>query len=498
MALGPIQWSPFQQDIFEAIEHRDVSLQVIAVAGSGKSTTIIEGIKHVPPDKKVVFLAFNKAIADSLKARVTAPNARCMTLHSAGNAAWRTMLSWDSNSCELDSRKTSAIVSRLLSWPERTKYGGQMGKLVSIAKGQGIMPNGSEGVGLVEDDDSVWEEMIDFYGLDAEACSIPLARRVLAESIRIAREVIDFDDQLYMPIITQAPFEQYDVVFIDELQDLNGLQHEIVARLVASGGRVVGVGDPYQSCYGFRGALTDSMERFAERFKCELLPLSISYRCPKAVVRHAQQWVGHILPSETAIEGLVETDSGFWKAEDFEPTDVILCRVNKPLVALAFRLIRLRVPCRIAGRDIGKGLVDLVNKMKASDIPELCDRLESWQARETKRAKGDQAKIASARDKVDTINVFVDAIGPDATVADLTRSIEGMFTDNNTGMLTLSSIHKAKGLEWDRVFVLDAQEHMPSPWARTEWQREQEVNLMYVAATRARRELRYIQSEGIR
>ena len=65
-----------------------------------------------------------------------------------------------------------------------------------------------------------------------------------------------------------------------------------------------------------------------------------------------------------------------------------------------------------------------------------------------------------------------------------------MFGDTKDGekarVLTLSTIHKSKGREWDRVFILGRTRYLPSPWARKEWQQLQEKNLEYVALTRAK------------
>jgi len=78
----------------------------------------------------------------------------------------------------------------------------------------------------------------------------------------------------------------------------------------------------------------------------------------------------------------------------------------------------------------------------------------------------------------------------------LAANIDALFSDNRDGsVLTLATVHKSKGLEWDRVFILDPK-LMPSKYARQQWQLDQETNIHYVAITRARQELYYIDSEG--
>jgi DNA helicase-2/ATP-dependent DNA helicase PcrA len=494
-----MEWSQYQKDIFSAIESTEDSLIIEAVAGSGKTTTIVEAINHVPRDKSVVFLAFNKSIADELKRRVTAPNASCKTLHSLGLSAWK-RANWEvSNDMEVDGKKVRGIVDEMeLGWGEWTQA---MSKLVGLAKGGGLVPKGLEGQyhGLAQDTLDNWEEAFDRYDIDPDEVDLDLVRKVLVASIARAKDVIDFDDMLYMPIIAGVEFEKADVVFVDEAQDVNGIQAEIVSRMRHDKTRVVVVGDPNQSIYGFRGAMHDSMELLQERFNCHRLPLSVSYRCPKAVVKEARRWVSHILHHDAAPDGLVECAQD-WLVNSFQPGDAILCRNSAPVIAIAFLLIRNKIAAKVVGRDIGQGLVKLVEKMKARGIADLDDRLKLYREREVKRAKGNASKIASLDDKLATIRVFMDEAGPHAGVGTLIQNINSLFGESQDmrGMVTCSTVHKSKGLEFERVFILDADLYMPSKWARQAWERQQESNLSYVAATRAKRELRYISSEGLR
>jgi superfamily I DNA/RNA helicase len=96
---------------------------------------------------------------------------------------------------------------------------------------------------------------------------------------------------LYMPVMLGVSFDHYNYIFVDEAQDTNDIQLDILDRLRAPKSRFVAVGDPHQAIYGFRGANADSMSRIARRFSCDTYPLSVSYRCPKAVVREAQKFL---------------------------------------------------------------------------------------------------------------------------------------------------------------------------------------------------------------
>jgi len=567
-----MQWSGYQTAIYDAFEHGGESLLIEAVAGSGKTTVLVELsriMQRAFPQQRGVFLAFNKSIAMELQSRIDARNVQAMTLHSAGWAAWRRAggLDWTP---QLDSLKTSKIMREVLSYEENKRWGETTRRLVGYAKGIGLVPqlatvnyieNYASGVsggipcrGLVEDTPEAWEGLMDHYSLDADECNIDCVRRVLARSIEVLRDVCDFDDMLFAPVIAGVPFDKYDVVLVDEAQDVSGIQMEMIGRMVggehprcdcppyyakedapladfcpvhgleeyrkAAGGRVIAVGDRAQAIYGFRGAGTTSMDELQRRFGMKELPLSVSYRCPQDVVSWAQQWVPQIEWADTADFGFVGKEGTDWKGQaeialegiskwkgigDFQPGDAILCRLTRPLVAAAFMLIRNRIACRVLGRDIGKGLVDLMKKAKSLQNAQLeaFDRwLEDYEHREVQRLrnKNKHAQAGLLVDRIDTIRVFMDQLG-DATVPELIAEIERLFVDNGgaSGMVTLATCHKAKGLQWPRVFILDASKYMPCPWARgSGWEQNQEKNLQYVAATRTMRELRYITSEDLR
>ena len=239
------------------------------------------------------------------------------------------------------------------------------------------------------------------------------------------------------------------------------------------------------------------MENLKEHFQCKEMPLTVTYRCPKAVVKMAQNWVSHIQAHESAPEGTVslETFEQMLQSRDRLNGDAaILCRSTRPLVTAAFALIREKVPCRIEGRDIGEQMKKLVLRWRSiSTIAELEDKLEDWLEAETARwvAKKKMAKVQEAEDKVETIKVIMDACREDKRylITDVVAYIDNIFADNVSGILTLSTIHRSKGREWQRVFWLDRFSTCPSKYATQDWEKIQEANLQYVAATRSMGEL---------
>lgn len=480
------EWSPYQLGIFAHVKNPNGTngkrnAVVVAVAGSGKSTTIVEAIKYALGS--TIFLAFNKVIADELKRRGV--NAR--TFHSLTFSP--VMRHFGQKDPEQN--KLRILIDDNLGDRDVELYGTFIAKLVALGRNAGIGC-------LVNDTPEAWRALVEHHDLELDKdeakleVALGLAHDLLEWSN--ASDMVDFDDMLYRAVRDGIALPKFDFVFVDEAQDTNAIQRAILRKIMKPTSRLVAVGDPAQAIYGFRGADSGALDVLAEEFNCERLPLTVSYRCPQAVVRAAHEWVGHIEAAPDAPEGIVRDLGYSWDAKTFTTADLVVCRTTRPLVTLAYKLIRARVPARILGRDIGKGLVTLIKKLNAKGIDALLDKLNAWAQREAERAtaKGQDAKAEAILDRAACIRTIAEGLfETDRTVPGLIREIESLFTDAGVGV-TLATIHKAKGLEAKRVLWLNRSQ-CPSPWARQEWQQQQERNLCYVATTRAQSELYYIE-----
>lgn len=452
------------------------------------TTTIIEACNRLPEMSSKLFLAFNTSIVGELKAKLP-KSVNCRTFNSCGWGAW--LRYTGKKNLKLDEKKTWNIIWDNFQREDQDIYGAFVNKMVALAKSSGLTP---------EDHDDKWWSIQDHHGLllndggDYDRAMF-LAKKTLRVSNDMGREVCDFDDQIYLPWLHNVGFDKYDVVFVDELQDTNEVQAELLKRMLNPGGRLVGVGDEAQAIYGFRGAGVDSMRLIQNAFGAKFLPLSISYRCCKAVVAEAQRYVSTIESFENAPEGQVETLNGY-NIDTFTADDAILCRNNAPLIAFAYALITRGKGVNFLGRDIGGGLKTLVRNMEAKDLNDLSVKLDKWYERESAklRAKKQEDKIELLNDRVQCIGIFMQYL-PESkqTVNGLVEAIDALF--ERKGGITLSSIHKSKGREWARVFILDFG-LCPSKWALKSWQKIQENNLIYVAITRAKQYLGYINSDS--
>lgn len=493
--------SPQQQVALDFVTSGRGNAILVAVAGSGKTTTLVWICQKL--QGSVAFAAYNKKIADEITTRlsqsgVDTRRVRSGTFHSFGFAAWRRV----APNVKVDGDKISKLMEAR-EIPE--EYREFTKELVSLAKQRAV------GILSRTEDPNAWREIVDHFemedklagdGLSLEGIDsmvetgIRYAITILQDSIAQDGEVIDFDDMIYAPLIHNVRMWQNDWVLIDEAQDTNPARRALARKMLKPGGRLIAVGDPRQAIYGFTGADSDSLDLIRDEFSCRDLPLTVTYRCPKSIVALARNWVSHIEAHDSAPDGNVRNiDLEDFAKEDLQPTDAILCRNTAPLVEMAFQLIRRRVACHVEGREIGAGLLALANKWKsARTIGTLRKRLREYLDKEVERlmAKGAEAKAAALTDRVDTLNVLMDGLPDDEKVDRLREVINGMFRDTNGGhsqTVTLSTVHKSKGREWDRVYLLGRNRYMPSPFARQVWQMEQEDNLIYVAITRAKREL---------
>jgi DNA helicase-2/ATP-dependent DNA helicase PcrA len=478
--IGPLASpSPYQEKIFAHMSSPR-SLIVKAVAGSGKTTTCIQSLRHIPG--------------------VDLAACRASTFHSVGFNAVVKKLALPQE-IKPDTGKVAAIARKRLTEEDHDLYASFCSKLVGLAKGQGV------GV-LVPDEAAVWHEIIAHQDLTLEDekaevdRAVQIARKLLAASNAQAKlGVIDFDDMLYLPLLWNLRLWQNDYVFVDEAQDTNPVRRAIARKALRPGGKMVAVGDERQAIYGFTGASHDAMDLIRQEFNCEELPLTVSYRCPKSVGRQAQKLVEYFEVAPGAAEGSVEDlpmaqalKEGFLTSRD-----AILCRQTKPLFQAAFSLIAKGVGCAILGRDIAKGLTDLIKKRKASGLPNLVSKLEAYLQREVAKhmEKGEEAKAEAVADRVACVMTVIDNLAEDErTVPGLIRKLEGLFTDGD-GVLLLSTVHKAKGREWPNVAILEP-DLMPSAWARQEWQLQQERNLQYVAWTRCTERLMFLTSAEVK
>jgi len=520
-------------------------LIIEAVAGSGKTFTILQMITNLVnsfhtagslPSKRIALMAFNAKVRDELKHRVNQLGLSAWvevnTVHGFGFATYKKA----HGPTAPNNFKLSDI---LAPWLKQHRLNWELSKpittAVSIAKDSGMgifFPNNT----------AEWRRLIAYHDLSWNEEKLPLNLFLTLASDLFHKSLldtskIDFSDMIYMPLKNNLPFPQFDFVFIDEAQDTNATRREVAKRMLQEGdslshilipqqtpggtcwynpdhpdcqdgkvlweepqpaGHLIAVGDRHQAIYGFTGADNDALDLIKKEFSASELPLSTCFRCAKSIISHAQKLVSHIQPRCGAITGeviLSMPEYNFHEnlfahgTEHSYQTSAILCRKNAPLISLAFQLVNKRIPCRIEGKDIGQELIKLCKKFKATDKPSLLSALNAHLREQS--AKLPAYKLDILSDKISAITSVLQL--PYITSLTLFyQTLEQLFSDydpNSPPKLTLSSIHKSKGLEWPTVYLLGRNAWMPSPFATQPWMQEQETNLTYVAITRAMKKL---------
>ncbi len=552
-------------------------LIVTARAGTGKTTTLIAaleilktGVRPIipssqqqaiwdaiclpePEPRTVCFVAFNKSIATELQKRIP-EGCEAMTMHSMGFRAIRNAFT----RVNVNNDRVQDIVAELFGQDirelRRTKFEviRATEKLVSLCK-----------MNLTLDcitNNGVWFEEalsslathydIDLNGNQSEVFT--LVPKVLERCKDVDKDsCVDFSDMIWLPVVLNLVVTRYDLLLVDEAQDLNRCQQELALK---AGERLILCGDEKQAIYGWAGADSQSMDRMEERLMgntyvdhptphchnwdcigvdgdtdeyctecglvklkhldrgCQVLPLTVTRRCGRAIVKEAQKIVPDFEAHERCCDGVISIASYEDESQSLngavyrtrvQDGDMVLCRVNAPLVSECFKFLKEGRRANIQGRDIGQGLISTIKKLMKnstetrvlSDVELLSHRLSCWLQQETLKEQAkrnpNDARLIALQDRHDCILCFTK--GQD-TVEGVIRKIESIFTDDKNGSgIKLSSVHRAKGLEASRVFILQPEgAEMPHPLAKSAWQREEEMNILYVAITRAKEELIYV------
>jgi DNA helicase-2/ATP-dependent DNA helicase PcrA len=473
-----MEYSKYQKDIFNFVENDSGNLIVNAVAGSGKTSTIIEAMNRLPQDKRCLFVAFNKHIATELSTRVPLM-AEARTLHSIGLQIIR---EHQPGYIKINGNKIANLLKYQIYNLDSEDGKKECFKVIRpVLRLMGLLKSQEQL------DSSGWQTLAEHHGIELPDVDLS---GILSNLLRLSNEqtrIIDFDDMIYTPVVKQMQFPRYDVVFVDEAQDLNWNQMSFVQRL---GGRIIAVGDTNQAIYGFRGADAKAISTFTERIKAVSLPLSICYRCPKSVVKLAQEIVPQIECFSEAPEGFVADISKPNFRVSLRASDYILCRVTADLVSECMEQIRRGNKATVKGRDIGEGLkaeLDGFGVAKTDDIYRLLDKLEEYRINRSEKLKHREQELAAMLDRVETIKVIAEEA---AFVGDVYLKIDEIFSDEGEGIV-FCTIHKAKGLEAESIFILRS-DLLPHPLCKKEWQQEQEMNLKYVAITRSLKNLYWV------
>jgi len=514
--------SKYQKDIFKFILNDNKNGLISAVAGSGKTTTLIQSLEIIPDDKSVLFLAFNKSISEEISKRV--PKNKYIdvkTVHSFGYSVlssnietviepdkyrlvYKNVINFLSGK-DLESIKQYNFDKEHISYIESikkfmngkdlydTNFRNNVNKLVNLSRLH-FIDFETFSIGVSELKMISMKNSIESNDYE---CEVSWYISKLGINVN---NIIDYTDMIFLPNVLKFNVPKYDFVFIDECQDLNTCQRLLMLQSIKpETGRFIAVGDPKQSIYIFAGADSESYEKLRQLPNTKELPLSVTYRCGKEIINQ----VKHINPlikahTKNGVGEVLETFSYL----DIEDGDMVLCRNTFPIVSLCINLLCKGRKAYIIGSDIGLSLKNMIKNCEKitekfsmenvisrlnHEVEKMIEKIKIKNGISYREAS-EETTIMLFREKIQIIQALSEDIEDPLVVME---KIDKIFSDKNQQGVCLSNIHKSKGLESNRVFILH-RELMPSRRATLPWEIEQENNLIYVAYTRAKKTLGFI------
>ena len=491
---------------------------ILAGAGSGKTTTITHRIANqvrsgafVP--EQLLAVTFTEKAAGELRARLAAlgvPGARASTFHAAALA----QLSFFGRVRDLQVLSSKALPLRWigngLPMPHKFRPAADLATEVEWAKNRRLTP----------------DTYLDGIGEHAPPLPAELMQRVFRDYERRKQErgLVDFEDLLELairlydedPTASEIVRRRYQAITVDEYQDVNLLQQTLLDAWLGDRDELCAVGDDYQAIYGFTGATPEYLLRLPERFPgAVVVRLESNYRSTPGVLEFANRLVPRLggapktlratrpagpqpvvqqLPDpddETAF--VVERIRALHGSGVPYEEMVLLHRTNARSAAFEEALTTADVPFQGAA---------LLDRDAARQLLKALPRARPQRAVEAVRATAvEHGLLAHLPPRVGEREVnrqndlrllvtLAERLGPEATVDEYVVDLRRRFAGGTGTGVHLLTYHRAKGLEFDAVFLprLNDRE-LPSKFARTGAERAEERRLLYVGITRAREHL---------
>ena len=454
---------------------------VRAVAGSAKTYTSVLGL-NAANSPRMLYCVFNKKMQLEAVSKITNPKVNVATYHSIG---FKILLSYWRGVKANSYTEFGRVKEIEPSAPAIVHF--QAAKLVSFLKNTfATLPTIADAMKTITERDIDTGKEIAWAGEKLAELAI--------KSIKLSLEYpknkqISFEDMIFAPIVLGFVKPAYTLVVSDESQDLNAPQMAMLKALCEPKGRICVVGDPNQSIYNFRGTVFNSMEKFKLEFNAKEFSLPVSYRCPKKIVSLAQLLVPEIQAAPNAIDGEIVTMNNDSMLASVNVNEVILSRTNAPLAKNCLALLRKGKPAYIVGRDIAKQLISLIEGFETNDINVLYTKLDAWLTiKQANATLWNTNAVAYATDTHETIRAIAENC---LDVEGLKNKINSLFMDSEfvrKPSVILSTVHKAKGLEWQTVYLL-TESFSSGKRTLTPEQAQEERNIYYTAVTRSKNKL---------
>lgn len=492
--------SKYQKKIYDFIKKGSGNAVINAKAGSGKTTTLIESMKLIPETENVLFVAFNKSIEQELSKKLEGiNNVKVKTYHGLGYSIL--LENYHKQIEKISEFKYPSYINNnikkispsclTLSKSDFSVYKNNIKQLIDFAR-----------FNLSQSTEEI-KSLCQKYGITPILNEIEVVPLILEWGKNHISE-IDYTDMIWLCIENdiETRYLKFDFIFIDEAQDSSIMQQSLIKKCYKRGTRFIAIGDEFQCINAFAGADHEAFKKFQKEPNTKILDLPITYRCPKNIISLVKENNNIIMePSPNAIDGEIRRN-----VNPFDPKngDMVLCRNTAHLVKLYMRYISVNKKSYIKGRSIGESFKSLLlhtgKTSLSSDLskdgvfPRLYEFLFKTINKEMKNYTLTYEEVVNTNqiiDLIDSIKALEALSSGISNVNNLISKIDTIFTDDENEGVCLSTIHKAKGLEADNVYIL-CESLMPSKYAKKEWEKISENNLKYVALTRAKKTLNFI------
>lgn len=489
---GGWAWSSEQDAIFGAVASPGSNV-VRARAGCGKTTTAIEALDRYQkkfPSHRLLFVSFANKITKEAQEKIGERGIACdvLTYHKLGNTLCKTLRGSRLERQRSGDRQSDILQQVLDSRIDKKLYF-YIANLIDKCRNTG--PN-------LKSPDEIMSFGFKYQVLrpDISEKDCAFICNAVSKGLEWARKnysIYDVHDMIFLPNVLGLKLQIYDFIVVDECQDTSPSFLQIAKNCMKPTAKMLAIGDDKQAIYEWLGADSLALDTIKRDMKANEFKLTATRRCPVGIARLVQGWVPDFVSACKVQANILdirkEQVSKYAKEGSF-----ILSRTNAPLVPIMFNLLKNKIPAKIYGKDIGEKLVkncrDIIKRHSLNSISQFIehvnrDAIERMKAIEWLKKKNEvlhDKLIDGIKEEKDFLISFFEQ-EKDSDLEFCMNRIESLFTDDKGNFVILSSVHKIKGLESDSVILLGETFKKTSP---------EEKNILYVAITRSKRELLFV------
>lgn len=455
--------TPEQQEIIDAFTSGD-SLVIEALAGTGKTTTL-KMLANAMPQRRGLYLAYNRVTADEARASFPS-NVKCMTAHSLAYGVVGRDYSDRLNAKRVPPWELAKwlgvhqnfYISPDVSLVPMAVAGAVTSTIRNFCYSADPEPNASH---------VPWVKGAENYRPKVQKYILPLARKAWAD-LQKHRGFFPFSHDVYLKMYALTePKLDYDYVMMDEAQDANALTLQLFTSQTHA--QLVAVGDECQQLYGWRGSVNSMGSMQADH----RLSLTKSFRFGPVVATEGQKWLT-LLDSPLSLQGYEKLNTTLAPLAD---PDVVICRTNATVILEA-----MAAQARGQSFALTGGTADIEKFAKAAGDLKKGKRtlhtdlaaFEDWPSVQ------DYSRTPEGRDLA-TLVRLIDEHGVETLQSVAREAVPETVAD-----ITITTGHRAKGREWDKVRIAMDFEGLVTE--EGEMTREG-MMLAYVSVTRAQKVL---------